>query len=59
MENDRWKMSEDYRTLLAEERARAEHAHIAKILARKNIRDPTLAAPEPAEPAPLPAYRAS
>jgi hypothetical protein len=46
-------MSEDDRALLADERAKAERAYIAKILASKNIQSRTLGAQEPDDPAPL------
>jgi hypothetical protein len=50
MQNDKWKMSEDDRTLLNDERVRAERAYIAKILARKNLPDGILGAQAPADP---------
>ena len=53
MQDDRWRMSEDDRALLADERAKAERAYIAKILASKNIQSRTLGAQEPDDPAPL------
>jgi hypothetical protein len=52
-------MSEDDRALLSEERAKADRAHIATILASKNVQDRTRAAQEPADPAPLPRPRRS
>jgi hypothetical protein len=59
MQDDRWRMSEEDRTLFDEERAKAERAYIAKILARKNMRGRTLAAQEAADPAPLARLRRS
>jgi hypothetical protein len=59
MPNNKWKMSEDDRALLSEERAKADRAHIAMILASKNVPDRTRAAQAPADPAPRPGPRRS
>jgi hypothetical protein len=50
MQNNKWKISEDDRALLDQERTKAERAYIAKILATKYIGDRTLGAQEPADP---------